>query len=164
MVSSMERSSSESFPAGVRRSIVDPRSADALDPYLLPLAYILYGLSCQNTAQFAIWLKSTGKFTVPQINVIPTGLSGIQIFCTLLWGFASDYTGSRFAFTLGPLMFGLIPCGILAVFPAADTNLILAAFFLMGVQFMTPIIYSWWNEICSRDPLERGGFSGIDHG
>lgn len=37
-------------------------------------------------------------------NVIPTGSKLISAACIILWGFLSDYTGSRFAFILGPLV------------------------------------------------------------
>lgn len=37
-------------------------------------------------------------------NVIPTGSKLISAACIILWGFLSDYTGSRFALILGPLV------------------------------------------------------------
>lgn len=63
----------------------------------------LYGESCQSGSYFGIWLKSE-KFSVVDRNVIPTGSKLISATCVVLWGFLSDYTGSRFAFVLGPLV------------------------------------------------------------
>ncbi|WVQ79171.1 hypothetical protein IAT38_001267 [Cryptococcus sp. DSM 104549] len=131
--------------------------------YLLPLTYIFYGLSCGGSSYFGVYLKSTKKYSVEMINILPTFVSIIQAFTTLLWGFLSDYTGSRFWFTFGPLAFGAIPCGILAVWPE-DYKLKQFAFMTLGVQLMTAIIYSWWSEICSADPLERALVIGMSNG
>lgn len=63
----------------------------------------LYGESCQAGNYFGIWLKSE-HFSVVDRNVIPTGSKLISAACIILWGFLSDYTGSRFALILGPLV------------------------------------------------------------
>lgn len=63
----------------------------------------LYGESCQSGGYFAIWLKAE-KFSVVDRNVIPTGSKLISAFCIILWGFLSDYTGSRFALIICPLV------------------------------------------------------------
>ncbi|GKT61727.1 pantothenate transporter liz1 protein [Colletotrichum tofieldiae] len=63
--------------------------------YAFVLGYVLYGESCQASGYFGIWLKSE-KFSVVDRNVIPTGSKLISAFCIILWGFLSDYTGSRY--------------------------------------------------------------------
>ncbi|EXF86431.1 pantothenate transporter liz1 [Colletotrichum fioriniae PJ7] len=70
--------------------------------YAFVLGYVLYGESCQSGGYFAIWLKAE-KFSVVDRNVIPTGPKLISAFCIILWGFLSDYTGSRFALIICPL-------------------------------------------------------------
>ncbi|WWD01769.1 hypothetical protein V866_008715 [Kwoniella sp. B9012] len=131
--------------------------------YLLPLTYIFYGLSCAGSSYFGIYLKSTKKYSVELINILPTFISVIQAVTTLLYGFLSDYTGSRFWFTFGPMLYGAIPCGILAVWPE-NYKLKQFAFMTLGVQLMTAVIYSWWSEICSADPLERALVIGMSNG
>ncbi|KAL3421357.1 major facilitator superfamily transporter [Phlyctema vagabunda] len=121
--------------------------------YALVLGYVLYGTSCQASGYFAIWLKSE-HFSVELRNIIPTGTSLISGFCVVLWGFGSDYTGSRVLFILGPLTYGLIPNGILAVWPAS-VHLKEFAFLTAGVQLMTAVFYTWANEICANDNEER---------
>ncbi|KAF7540299.1 hypothetical protein G7054_g1484 [Neopestalotiopsis clavispora] len=120
---------------------------------LLVLGYVLYGTSCQNSGYFSIWLKAEG-FSVELRNIIPTGTSLISGFCVVLWGFLSDYSGSRFAFIVGPLTFGLLPTGILAFWPAS-VQLKEFAFLTSGVQLMTAIFYTWANEICADNNEER---------
>ncbi|WRT66832.1 uncharacterized protein IL334_003795 [Kwoniella shivajii] len=131
--------------------------------YLLPLTYIFYGLSCAGSSYFAIYLKSTKRYSVELINILPTFISVIQAVTTLLYGFLSDYTGSRFWFTFGPMAYGAIPCGILAVWPG-NYNLKIFAFMTLGIQLMTAVIYSWWSEICAADPLERALVIGMSNG
>ncbi|KAH8657930.1 pantothenate transporter liz1 [Xylariales sp. PMI_506] len=121
--------------------------------WLLVLGYVLYGTSCADSGYFAFWLQAKG-YSVTNRNIIPTGTNLISGFCVIMWGFLSDYFGTRFAFIIGPLLFGLIPTGILAFWPGND-HAILFAFLVTGVQLMTAIFYSWANEICADDNEER---------
>ncbi|KAJ8117944.1 hypothetical protein OPT61_g975 [Boeremia exigua] len=121
--------------------------------YAFVLGYVLYGSACGASDYFGIWLKSEG-FSVVDRNIIPTGNKLIAGFCIVLWGFLSDYTGSRFAFVFGPLAYGLIPNGILAFWPPSQ-NAKLFAFLTCGVQLMTAIFYTWANELCAGDNEER---------
>lgn len=121
--------------------------------YAFTLGYVLYGSSCQESGYFAIWLKSE-HFSVVERNIIPTSTNLISAFCIVLKGFGSDFTRSRIAFILGLLAYGLIPNGILAVWPAS-VKLKEFAFLTDGVQLMTAIFYTWANEICAGDNEER---------
>lgn len=106
--------------------------------YAFVFGYVLYGSACGASEYFGIWLKSE-NFSVVDRNIIPTGTKLISGFCILLWGFLSDYTGSRFAFVFGPLAYGLIPNGILAFWPSSQ-NAKMFAFLTCGVQLMTAIL------------------------
>lgn len=106
--------------------------------YAFVLGYVLYGSSCAASGYFGIWLKAEG-FSIVDRNIIPTGTNLISGFCVLMWGFLSDYTGSRFAFVLLPLTYGLIPNGILAFWPASQ-DAKLFAFLTCGVQLMTAVL------------------------
>ncbi|OTA98478.1 hypothetical protein M426DRAFT_258647 [Hypoxylon sp. CI-4A] len=117
------------------------------------LGYIVYGESCQSNSYFAIWLKSEG-FSVVDRNVIPTGSKLISAACIVLWGFLSDYTGSRYALILGPLIYALLPNGILA-FWTSSTQLKEFAFLTSSAHLVTAIFYTWANEVCAGDNEER---------
>ncbi|KAJ7670488.1 pantothenate transporter liz1 [Mycena olivaceomarginata] len=125
--------------------------------YWFVLGYILYGESCAATSYFGIWLKSE-NFSVSARNVIPSCGSLINIVCIFLTsnsvGFLSDLTGSRFTWVFVPLAYGLIPNGILAVWPAS-VKLKEFAFLTGGVQLMTAVFYTWANEVCKGDNEER---------
>ncbi|KAI7774156.1 pantothenate transporter liz1 [Diaporthe eres] len=121
--------------------------------YAFVPGYVLYGESCKAGGYFGIWLKSE-HFSVVDRNVIPTGSKLISAACIILWGFLSDYTGSRFALILGPLLLGLIPNGILAVWPRS-VPLKEFAFLTSSVHLMTAVFYTWANEVCAGDNEER---------
>ncbi|KAK1543875.1 pantothenate transporter liz1 [Colletotrichum paranaense] len=146
--------------------------------YAFVLGYVLYGESCQSGGYFAIWLKAE-KFSVVDRNVIPTGSKLISAFCIILWGFLSDYTGSRFALIICPLVrhdpkdqelpcsmiesdilvgAGLDPkrhLGFLAAKRAAEVVCFpdeQCASHDGGFPFFS---YTWANEICAGDNEER---------
>nr|GAT49036.1 pantothenate transporter Liz1 [Mycena chlorophos] len=121
--------------------------------YWFVLGYILYGESCAATGYFGIWLESAG-FSVDSRNVIPSCGALINIVAIFSWGFLSDLTGSRFWWVFIPLTYGLIPNGILAVWPAS-VKLKEFAFLTGGVQLMTAVFYTWANEVCKADNEER---------
>ncbi|KAI0137121.1 pantothenate transporter liz1 [Xylariales sp. AK1849] len=121
--------------------------------YAFVLGYVLYGESCQASGYFAIWLKAE-KFSVVDRNIIPTGSRLISAACVVLWGFLSDYTGSRYAFVVGPLLLGAIPNGILAAWPSS-VPLKEGAFLTSNVHLMTAVFYTWANEVCAGDNEER---------
>ncbi|KAL4879345.1 major facilitator superfamily domain-containing protein [Aspergillus karnatakaensis] len=121
--------------------------------YAFVAGYVLYGSSCGGNGYFGIWLKSE-NFSVADRNVIPTGTSLISAACVVLWGFLSDYTGSRFAFVVIPLIYGLLPNGVLAFWPES-VAFKQFAFLTIGVQLMTAVFYSWANEVCADDNEQR---------
>ncbi|CAI7579065.1 unnamed protein product [Penicillium pancosmium] len=121
--------------------------------YVFVIGYVLYGESCGGSSYFAIWLKSEG-FSVVDRNLIPTGTSLISGACVVIWGFLSDYTGSRFAWVLIPLILTLLPNGILAVWPSS-LALKEFAFLTVNIHLMTAVFYSWANEVCADDNEER---------
>ncbi|KAJ6596018.1 pantothenate transporter liz1 [Mycena sp. CBHHK59/15] len=120
--------------------------------YLFVLGYVLYGSSCQATGYFGIWLKAE-KFSVSARNVIPSCGALINIVSIFMWGFLSDLTGSRFAWVFIPLAYGLIPNGILAVWPPS-----------VKLKLMTAVFYTWANEVCkSERALVVSSMNGLQY-
>ncbi|KXH32763.1 pantothenate transporter liz1 [Colletotrichum simmondsii] len=130
--------------------------------YAFVLGYVLYGESCQSGGYFAIWLKAE-KFSVVDRNVIPTGSKLISAFCIILWGFLSDYTGSRFALIICPLSniltgAGLDPKRYLGFLATKRATKVICfpdeqcASHDGGISFSS---YTWANEICAGDNEER---------
>jgi ACS family pantothenate transporter-like MFS transporter len=88
---------------------------------------------------------------------MPTGTSLISATCVVLWGFLSDCTGSRFLWLLIPMVrytvyinlcsatadiaqvLGLVPNGILAVWPAS-LALKKFAFLTVNIHLVTAVL------------------------
>ncbi|WVQ74723.1 hypothetical protein IAR50_004327 [Cryptococcus sp. DSM 104548] len=131
--------------------------------YIIPFTYVFYGMGCAAGSYTAIWLKSTGTYSVAQINTIPTISNVIAAVTVLLWGFLSDYFGSRYIWIVIPTLIAIFPNLVLTIWPSSNP-LKLAAFLLTGAQYVTAIYYSWFQEICSSDPLERAVVISLSNG
>ncbi|ODN74907.1 hypothetical protein L198_08215 [Cryptococcus wingfieldii CBS 7118] len=131
--------------------------------YIIPLTYTMYGLGCASGSYTSIWLKSTGDYSVAQINTIPTISNVIAAVTVLLWGFLSDYFGSRYYLIALPTLLALFPNIVLTIWPSSNP-LKLAAFLITGAQYVTAIYYAWFQEICSSDPLERAIVISLSNG
>ncbi|KAK4235656.1 putative pantothenate transporter liz1 protein [Achaetomium macrosporum] len=121
--------------------------------YAFVFGYVLYGCSSMAGGFFGIWLKSEG-FSVVDSNVISSGAWLISGFLSLTWGYLSDISKSRFTWVIIPLILGLIPNGILAVWPPGIA-LKQFAFLIVGIQLMPGVFFAWAHEVCRDDNEER---------
>ncbi|KAL2838973.1 major facilitator superfamily domain-containing protein [Aspergillus pseudoustus] len=118
--------------------------------YLLPLIYVVQ-------AVFALWLKAMGTYSVAQINNYPTITSAVQIIATLVYAWVSDSVlgGKRHPLVIFSGIFSLILYISMAVWDIAE-GWKWACFVLMGQSIaLSPMIFTWANEICSDDAEER---------
>ena len=120
---------------------------------LVPI-YVLYALGIQNYSQFNVYLKAAG-YSVNARNNIPAYAWVTDIPFQFIWGWLSDRTGSRFAWCTIPLLFAIFPQSVLAAWPKSN-GLKVFAFFVCGTSFITPIFFTWINEICHGSMEERG--------
>jgi ACS family pantothenate transporter-like MFS transporter len=121
--------------------------------YAFVFGYVLYGCSSMAGGFFGIWLRSEG-FSVVDSNIIPSGTWLISGFLSLTWGYLSDITRSRFSWVIIPLILGLLPNGILAVWPAGIA-IKQFAFLIIGIQLMPGVFFAWAHEVCRDDNEER---------
>ncbi|KAK0641429.1 major facilitator superfamily domain-containing protein [Cercophora newfieldiana] len=121
--------------------------------YAFVLGYVLYGCSSLSGGFFGIWLMYEG-FSVVDSNVISSGTWLISGFLSLTWGYLSDITKSRFTWVVIPLILGLLPNGILAVWPAGIA-IKQFAFLTIGFQLMPGVFFAWAHEVCRDDNEER---------
>ncbi|KAJ7647854.1 MFS general substrate transporter [Roridomyces roridus] len=122
--------------------------------YTLVVAYIWYGASCQANSYFGIYLKAMG-YSVSQRNILPAAANLLSAATVFLYGFGSDITRNRFWWILCPLIFVQWPGnGILAIWPD-NTKARMAAFYIISMEYMTCVYWTWANEICSGNPEAR---------
>ncbi|EKG18412.1 Methyltransferase type 11 [Macrophomina phaseolina MS6] len=119
----------------------------------------LWSLTCGSSVQtwMALWLKSekkadgTNRYSVPEINNIPTVVGAVNFVFMTGSGIASDIIGSR-----APVMLfvGILMtfCYAIYVIWPSSTGLKMAAFFLQGCYgCFSPLLSGWVNSLCGGD-------------
>ncbi|KAF9018546.1 MFS general substrate transporter [Hymenopellis radicata] len=122
--------------------------------WMLIIAYIFYGNSCQANSYFAIYLKFMG-YSVNSRNIIPACANLVSALTVFLWGFGSDITRNRFWWIVIPLV--LVQWSgnaILAIYPSNEKARF-AAFFIIAGEYITCVFWTWANEICAENAEER---------
>ncbi|KAK7202716.1 major facilitator superfamily domain-containing protein [Myxozyma melibiosi] len=129
--------------------------------FMSPRAYVFQGPYNvagfgSSSGYFNLWLKSTGKFSVEMINILPTAGNAISIVVTYTFSMLSDLTGRR-----GPFAFAVM---IVPFF----CNIVLAVWnipykFKLAVQLLNyagfgyqPIVIAWAAEAFQDDAETRG--------
>lgn len=102
-----------------------------------------------------LWLRSTGDYTVAQVNYIPTSVSGMGIVATCILGWYSDY-GSRPRWHVGIfLSFTAIISGALFLSPPTRAARF-AALILNGCQYAgQTVTFAWANDLTRDDDAKR---------
>ncbi|KKY15714.1 putative major facilitator superfamily transporter [Diplodia seriata] len=119
----------------------------------------LWSLTCGSSVQtwMALWLKSEktadgrNRYSVPQINNIPTVVGAVNFIFMTTTGIAADSLGTRAPVTLvvGSLM--TLSYVVYVIWPSS-TALKMAAFFLQGCYgCFSPLLSGWLNSLCGGD-------------
>ncbi|KAL1640896.1 hypothetical protein SLS58_006512 [Diplodia intermedia] len=121
--------------------------------------WLLWSLTCGSSVQtwMALWLKSEktadgrNRYSVPQINNIPTVVGAVNFIFMTTTGLAADALGTRAPVTLvvGSLM--TLSYTVYVIWPSS-TALKMAAFFLQGCYgCFSPLLSGWLNSLCGGD-------------
>lgn len=131
--------------------------------YAFTLAYCFWSLTCGNYVMqyFALYLQWTEKYTIPEINNIPTAIGAVNFFVMTGSGYVADKIGRR-----GPVCFavGCLWTFCFAVLSAWSVPhaLRVAAFILTGCYgCYTPLLAGWTNESCGGDQQKRAFILGF---
>ena len=124
-------------------------------------AFVLLWIASSNTemyssnAIFQLWLTSTGKYAVAEVDYIPTSVSGMGIVATLILGWYSDYN-PRWRWHVGVfLSITAIISGSLMLNPPSDAAKF-AALIMNGIQFSgQAVFFAWANDLIRRDDAKR---------
>ncbi|KAF4119294.1 Major Facilitator Superfamily [Geosmithia morbida] len=124
--------------------------------YLFSLAFGSQLLGSRVTNYFAIYLKDTGRYTVQQVNIIPTAGNGFQAGLGLVFAWVSDGIGMRHPVILFAAVISLVGCIILSVYPERNTTAMMAGWILAyGELSASALIFSWVNEALSFSAEQR---------
>ncbi|KAI1776949.1 MFS general substrate transporter [Hypoxylon cercidicola] len=136
-------------PAKLRWKIV-PEIFKMWPVYLFSIVFGSQLIGMRIINYFPIYLKSTGLYTVEQVNIIPTGGFAIQVVTTLLYAWLSDGIGKRTPSIVIAGSLSLIGCIILSVYPEHNNAAMMAGWFLTYAQMgAAALILTKLNEILS---------------
>ncbi|KAF7557574.1 hypothetical protein G7Z17_g606 [Cylindrodendrum hubeiense] len=84
-------------PVGKMNWSVFRRVFNSWQVYAFTVGYSFWTLTCGSyiIQYFTLYLKSTGDYTVPEINNIPTSVGAINFFFMIATGFVADKIGNR---------------------------------------------------------------------
>lgn len=123
--------------------------------------FVLMWIFGSNTEMFStnaimgILLKWKGDYTVEEINYIPTGIWAVGIITTLILGWYSDFTKSRWHVGI-LLAFTAIISGAIMLKPPSFTAQ-LVGLFINGFQYAGQTVFlAWANDKCYDDDPKRG--------
>ncbi|CAG7918511.1 unnamed protein product [Penicillium olsonii] len=123
--------------------------------YCFPLAWGIMQLSCgqQVSTWMRLWLKSLTidgrpRYSVEQINNLPTVISGLEIVWMLLAACVADAIGNRSIVICVCASIQLTTYAVLAAWPANE-HAVMAMFFLASAYGgIAPLISAWLNSCC----------------
>jgi MFS transporter, ACS family, pantothenate transporter len=123
-------------------------------------AFCLIWVFASNTEMFStnavmnIWLKSLGNYSIEQVNYVPTAISAVGIIATLLLGWYSDHTKSRWHVGIFLSFTAIITGGIMLNPPSRGAKMF--ALFLNGCQYASQtVMFAWANDLCREDDAKR---------
>ncbi|KAK9236981.1 major facilitator superfamily domain-containing protein [Lipomyces kononenkoae] len=129
-------------------------------PYLFLLPYNMIGFASY-TGYFNLWLQSLKKYSVAQLNIIPTGGNAIGLVMSYLVANLSDFTRTRWPWMVFAATFSLVGSIILEIwnqYPGKVNNQ--AVMFAQMIGFASsphqPLCIAWMAESFQDSATTRG--------
>lgn len=113
--------------------------------------YLTISLGPNSTSYFALYLKSLKKYSVQQVNLIPTAGYAIQFLAMFFTSAISDYTGNRVSMITLCGGIGFFSCLLLSIWNIPFGLLIFA--FLLGYAGSSQSIFTSWFWETFDEPL-----------
>lgn len=142
---------------GVAREIVT-----SWPVYMFCSIFIVHVLGIRIYSYMNLWLRDTGRFSVEEVNVIPTAGYGLQVLFTLTYAWTSDAIGKRWPLIIAAALVAMSGCVILSVYPEHDVAAMMAGWLLTFLETGAgALIVSWINETCAHSAEHRAVVIGV---
>ncbi|EGV64788.1 MFS general substrate transporter [Yamadazyma tenuis ATCC 10573] len=124
--------------------------------WIFSLAFTGHVLGIKLYSYMNLWLKSTGDYSVQQLNNLPTAGYGAQIFFTLCWAWLSDGIGKRWPVVTLATVPAIIGTIILWVWPEHNRAALFAGWYLLFIETGAGALFiSWIAETMSTNVEQR---------
>ena len=124
--------------------------------YLFSSAFIAHVCGIRIYSYFNVWLKSTKRYSVEEVNLIPTAGYALQIICTLCYAWVSDGIKNRWPVIIFACFIALVGTIILSIWPSQNISAMMAGWLLTfcgtGAGALS---IAWINEVCSYSSEHR---------
>lgn len=124
--------------------------------YLFTTAFIAHVLGIRIYSYFNVWLKSTKRWSVEEVNLIPTAGYGMQIFFTLSYAWVSDALRQRAPVIVFACLVAMTGTIILSIYPEHNIPAMMAGWLLTFCETGAGALFiTWINETCSFSQEHR---------
>ncbi|KAM6517875.1 hypothetical protein FSOLCH5_006645 [Fusarium solani] len=124
--------------------------------YLFVTCYFLYGAFSWGDGYFNLWLQYLGKYTVPQINNIPTAGQGAALINSIISGIISDWLQNRPVVIVANMLLCLAGNAFVAVWKAPEALKFIGYIFITAGLPAQSLTIAWLNEVCQGNGTLRG--------
>ena len=106
------------------------------------------------------------RWSVQEVNVIPTGGGAINVIFVWIWALLSDFLRTRWLLIVAQGLIGLIPCITMSIWTSHPNSTPLSAayasYFINYVALGTaPLIFAWLSDLIPQDPEARSLIVGV---
>ncbi|EED15922.1 allantoate permease, putative [Talaromyces stipitatus ATCC 10500] len=124
--------------------------------YLFVICYVFYGAFSWGDSYFALWLQSLNKYSVENINNIPTTGQGAAVVNSIVSGFISDWLENRPLMIIINMLICLMGNGFLAVWTAPTALKFVGYIFITTGLPAQSLTMTWLSEVCQGNATLRG--------
>lgn len=119
--------------------------------WLFVATYVFGVIGINSTSYFVLYLKSLKRYTVQQINLIPTAGNAVQFISMFIFASISDYSRNRVIPAATCAVIGFISCLLLSIWNI-PFGLLIFAFLLGHGSVSQTILMGWFAETFYDEP------------
>jgi hypothetical protein len=104
---------------------------------------------------YTLWIKSLKRYSVPEVNRLSTINPGVGIFFIWFYSFMSDALQTKMPIIVAQCGFAFVTQMGFVVWDVPEGYKWLGMIVGYSQTAVSPLVYSWANEICREDADER---------
>jgi MFS family permease len=111
--------------------------------------------NASSNGAYTLWIKSLQRYSVPEVNRLSTINPGVGIFFIWFYSFMSDALQTKMPIIVAQCAFAFVTQMGFVVWNVPEGYKWLGMIVGYSQTAVSPIVYSWANEICREDADER---------
>ncbi|KAI1617099.1 major facilitator superfamily domain-containing protein [Exophiala viscosa] len=111
--------------------------------------------AASSNGAYTLWIKSLKQYDTSEVNLLSTVNPGVGIFFVWFYSFLSDALQTRMPIIVGQCLFQFVMQFAFVIWKSPTAYKWAALSTGYGQVAVSPLVYSWANEICREDAEER---------